>query len=649
MKSVPASPPNAPRVDARAVTLWLAAVTVSVAALVVYRSTLLPGVDFGDSGSIQTTVGESLLTPRNGYPVYFAIGAVVMKLTGAAPAYAMNLTSAVEGAVACGLLVIVAAELTGSIVAAVAGALLFAFSYTFWSQSVTAEVYALHICFVLASVLLLLRWEREPSTARLAAFFGCYALGFGNHLSMILLLPGFALFLLTSEPRGWRSLFSPSVVALATAAAAAGALPYLWNIGTLWFMPDPPASIWAALRTFWFDVTKSDWRDTMVLNVPGSMVRDHAAMYWFDLRQQFGVAVVMLAAAGAAALTARHRRRAFLLGLLFLVNLFFAFSYNVGDTHVFYLPSHLIVSLLTAYAVAWIATVWNWRWSIAAAVALLLYACARLYHDFPALDRSADTRAQRVLERFTSNVDDQHAIVLVDLNWQVANGLSYFTKVITPQVVTVRMREVLLFAPALIRDNVADGRDVVMTEQAANILAGSYGPLFSARSNSPDPTLRDFVRDLPPGTRYALCVLKPTRDFQLDRADLDAALRKLGASASVLPAHDYYAITGRIGERPVLIAQDNRPFTRMVDVDGVPTEIRMDSWLSADTIRRMGFAHVIANHRHTLIVERGVSFVAFDDRGRPIRTAYFSNIFAELRRLIIGTNQDLPRDTKDPP
>ena len=42
----------------------------------------------------------------------------------------------------------------------------------------------------------------------------------------------------------------------------------------------------------------------------------------------------------------------------------------------------------------------------------------------------------------------------------------------------------------------------------------------------------------------------------------------------------------------------------------------MESWLASDTIRRMGFGHVIAARRHTLIVERGVSFAAFDERGR---------------------------------
>jgi len=60
----------------------------------------------------------------------------------------------------------------------------------------------------------------------------------------------------------------------------------------------------------------------------------------------------------------------------------------------------------------------------------------------------------------------------------------------------------------------------------------------------------------------------------------------------------------------------------------------MESWLSTDTIRRMGFGHVIVNRQHTLIVERGLSFVAFDERGRAIRTTYRSNIFAPVPRYV---------------
>ena len=79
-------------------------------------------------------------------------------MVGGDPAHALNLASAVEAALACGLSVLVAVELSGSIAAAIAAALLFAVSYTFWSQAVIAEVYALHIALVALTLLLLLRW-----------------------------------------------------------------------------------------------------------------------------------------------------------------------------------------------------------------------------------------------------------------------------------------------------------------------------------------------------------------------------------------------------------------------------------------------------------------------------------------------------------
>ena len=328
------------------------AVAVAVAAFALYHATLLPGFDFGDTGSFQATVGSPIITPRNAYPLYFALGNIILWTTGADPAHAMNLVSAVQAAIACGLFVVVAGALSGSTAAAVAAALLFAVSYTFWSQSVIAEVYALHMVFVLLTLWLLLRWADRPTFERLALFFAVYALGFGNHLSMILLAPGYTMFLLLAAPRGWRSLLAPRVVALAVGCACAGALQYAWNLSALWLLPNPPRTVADALLTFWFDVTKSDWRDTMVMNVPQSLLGDHAAMYWFDLKQQFGLAGPVLAVAGLAQLALSDWRRATLVAMLFAVNAGFAFSYNVGDTHVFYLPSHLIVALLAAPAIA---------------------------------------------------------------------------------------------------------------------------------------------------------------------------------------------------------------------------------------------------------------------------------------------------------
>jgi hypothetical protein len=615
----------------------LAALIVALAAFTLYRATLLPGVDFGDTGSFQTMVGSPLITPRDGYPLYFAIGTLFLQLTGAEPAHALNLVSAIEAAVACGLLVLVAAELAGSVAAGVGAALLFAASYTFWSQAIIAEVYALHAALLALTLLLLLRWADGPTNGRLFAFFAVYALAFGNHLSMVLLLPGYTLFLLLAAPRGWRSMFAPRIIAMATACTVVGAMQYAWNLRTLWLLPDPPQGVVDALQRFWFDVTKSDWRDTMVMNVPPSLLRDHLAMYWFDLMQQFGMAGPMLAAAGLLQLALTNLRRAMLLFTLFAANVIFAYSYNVGDAHVFYLPSHLLLALLMAPGLV-LAGRFVRQGPPIAAVLLALYACTRAYHDFPALDRSHDTRPTAVVDALTAGLDDRRDILLADVNWQIGNGLSYFIKVKRPEIVYARMPDVLLYAPALVEDNRAIGRGVALTERARATVTAAYGPLLPVMRDPRVPVLRlpDAIRGVLPGTRYVLCVLRPAPGLSLDAGELSSVLKTLTAGrATELPKGDYAVIAGVAGNAPELVTAADRPFRRELTLQGVDVEVRMDSWLTSDTIRRMGFGHVVATHQHTLIVERGVSFAAFDGHGRAIRTAYASNIFAPQPRYLI--------------
>jgi Protein of unknown function (DUF2723) len=626
--------------------LLIAATAVAASAFALYHATLLPGLDFGDTGFFQTTVGELGLTPRNGYPLYFAIGNLFLWLTRMEAAHVMNLASAVEGAIACGVIVLAAAELSDSSLAGLAAALLFAVSYTFWSQAVIAEVYSLHILFVALTLLLLLRWSARPTLARLALFFAVYALGFGNHLSMVLLLPGYALFLLLAAPGGWRSMLRPRIVALALVIAFAGSLQYVWNLRALWQWPHDPPGLVTALHTFWFDVTKSDWRDTLVMHVPGSMLRRRVEMYGFDLFQQFGWAIA-LAPLGVARLVAVNWRRAGLMLTLYLANAIFAFTYNVGDTHVFYLPSHLIVALLMApglvalghAAVGHVSASPRVRRSaVGAACALAIaYAGARAYRDYPALDRGGDHRPAEAMARMAAGLDDQHAILLADLNWQLIDGFAYFAKVTRPDIAFAWLSDVLLYAPALVRDNLAIGRDVVLTSRARATLARAYGPLLPT---VPDPradqyTITGLARDLPPGTRYVLCVLKPIAEYTIDRNDLARAVRTLTAATSVVPDGDYAALAGLVGRPPALAVGSAVPFRDTVWIEGVRVDVRMESWLEFDTIRRMGFGQVVAARRHTLIVERGVSFAAFDGDGRPLRAGYAANLFAPQPRYLV--------------
>jgi len=277
------------------------------------------------------------------------------------------------------------------------------------------------------------------------------------------------------------------------------------------------------------------------------------------------------------------------------------------------------------------------RLTAIASLIVTAYAGLRIYRDYPALDRSNDRRPTQVLSALTTGLDDRRAILLVDLNWQIQNGLSYFAKSERPDIAYARMPDVLLYAPELIRDNFEIGRDVALTDRARAALVKSFGPLIPTVEDPRVvvPGISDLTRDLAPGTLYVLSILKPVPEFGLDADDLVRAVGALtDGKLRSIPSGDYAAIAGVAGESPTLVAGANGPFRRSLSLGGVNVEIRMESWLASDTIRRMGFGHVIAARRHTLIIERGVSFVTFDRSGRSIRSGYVSGIFAPQPRYL---------------
>src|SRR5262249_30452187 len=86
-----------------------------------------------------------------------------------------------------------------------------------------------------------------------------------------------------------------------------------------------------------------------------------------------------------------------------------------------------------------------------------------------------------------------------------------------------------------------------------------------------------------------------------------------------------------LGKQPTLVEARNRPFRTVLKFKGATIDVRMESWLPTDTIRRAGFGHVIVDRRHVLTLERGLSLVALDARGEAVLAAYRNGIFAPVQ------------------
>lgn len=172
--------------DGDAARLFLAA---SLPAFLLYLSTLAPTVTAEDSGELITAAYTLGVAHPPGYPLWSILGKLFTLIPIGTIAWRVNLLSAALGALAVGVLALIAFRFTRSFWASLTAALLFAASRDFWSQAVIAEVYTLNVLIFLLLVLFALRFEDTPRTRWL--YLGAFTLGLGftNHSTILPLAP----------------------------------------------------------------------------------------------------------------------------------------------------------------------------------------------------------------------------------------------------------------------------------------------------------------------------------------------------------------------------------------------------------------------------------------------------------------------------
>ncbi len=371
---------------------WLAAL-IGVAALAAYVRTLAPDVLYHDSAEFQTLAYTLGMTHSTGYPIYLLLARGVGFLPLFSPAWRINLFSALCAAATVSGVYLLARFFTPNRIGAALGSVALALSYTFWSQAIIAEVYTPGMAFLVAIVLLLAYWQRDPLPRRRALAWAtaltCTALGV--HLSATLLAPTALLFVLwvtAFQPRAqWWACLRPAIVGFGIGIALYFGTFFLLDLNNppssfIQTMLYPSRSIWGLQTTdldsfferWWLTFMSVQWRGIMfpadnnlalAVSQYLSRVLGQEFSLWMIGFALIGLGEIRHAARRLAARTGNPelddfntRAKAFIKGiptaptlslgvfmaLTLLVMLLFILNYHPGDDYVFYLGTYIFIA-----------------------------------------------------------------------------------------------------------------------------------------------------------------------------------------------------------------------------------------------------------------------------------------------------------------
>ena len=233
-------PVGAPPVQSPRDFTVLAAGLVALGALALYRTTLMPGLGFWDTGEAQTILPVLGTMHPTGFPALVVLGwlfSIAAQPLGQ-PAFLMNLLAATCVALAAGGFVMVSRRLRLPLLIGVAAGIGFALTPIVWHISNAIDAHALHILLVVSLTLALLRWQslvegrkerpddaayRRKGDKAIVLAAAIYGVAAANHGLALILAPSIILFVLVVEPR---VLLRPKLIiaAAGTAAVVAAAL-----------------------------------------------------------------------------------------------------------------------------------------------------------------------------------------------------------------------------------------------------------------------------------------------------------------------------------------------------------------------------------------------------------------------------------------
>jgi len=322
--------------------------------MVIYYLTRYPEtggrINYGDSVKWQFLPLVNGTPHPTGYPLFLIVTKLFSRIIPFhSIAERITFVSVVFGALTISILQKISFNLSTNRFASFFSALLLGFSYTFWTQATEAEVYTLNSFFVGIVIFLFIKFYQTHNQSYL--FWGCfiYAVSFGNHLTMITLLPSLAYLVFVTD----RSLFiNKKFLIRVTFFIAIGISQYVY----LYYLSHSKKTI----EYLGFIGQNCDFRHFLDY-ITGGFYRSRRFMFPFRFNQipdrfllflrltgeQFTFIGVLMAIFGmfTSILAKSDNKVSIFLIINLLGQLLFNLNYNVIDIEVFFIPCYLIIAI----------------------------------------------------------------------------------------------------------------------------------------------------------------------------------------------------------------------------------------------------------------------------------------------------------------
>ncbi|MCR4416546.1 MAG: DUF2723 domain-containing protein [Ignavibacteria bacterium] len=493
---------------------------------VVYLITLAPGIVQIDSGELAAVASTLGIAHPTGYPLFTIVGYLFTKLIFfTSKIFALNLLSAIYTLVGFYFIIkinqIVLNQLKTKtsggkkskkksstsvefskdqiLIIAVAGALTIAFSKTFWLQSTSVEVYSLHILLISASIYLFLKAffnendsksnEVKTVTIDWLKFAFVFGLSFTNHMTSILLIPGFA-YLYFSKFSFSKSAFKKILIML---------IPFLFALSIYIYLPlsaaKNPAINWGNPVT-WENFKRHimGWQYQSWIFSSTESASKQFKYFTQIFPIEFAYIGLILILLGLIELSKSNKKVLTFYLVLFFTCLLYSINYDINDIDSYFLLSFISAGLIATAGYFYIANIFL-KEGKNKIYALLIIPLVILAINFEKVNQNDNTQFQEYSVSVLESADKNS--IIISYLWDFLISPSYYL-----QFVENKRKDVSIIDKELVRRswyfNQLKTNNYLIYERSKELIEGFLPELakFERNENYNSQILEKYYREI---------------------------------------------------------------------------------------------------------------------------------------------------------